>query len=71
MNIRNETNSDTEVISEITIAAFRSPAISSHTEQHIIHALRSDNALAISLVAEVDGQVVGHIAFSAVTISET
>ena len=28
------------------------------------------NALAISLVAEVDGEVVGHIAFSPVTISD-
>ena len=70
MIIRNETTSDIEVISEITIAAFRTLAISNHTEQFIINALRNANALTISLVAEVDGRVVGHIAFSPVTISD-
>jgi putative acetyltransferase len=44
--------------------------ISSHTEQFIVEALRSAKALTLSLVAEVDGQVVGHIAFSPVTISD-
>ena len=70
MIIRNETTFDIEAISEITIAAFRSLAISNHTEQFIINALRNANALTISLVAEVDGRVVGHIAFSPVTISD-
>jgi putative acetyltransferase len=71
MIIRNETTFDIEAISEITIAAFRSLAISNHTEQFIINALRNANALTISLVAEVDGRVVGHIAFSPVTISDS
>ncbi len=71
MIIRNETNFDIEAISEITIAAFRTLAISNHTEQFIINALRNANALTISLVAEVDGRVVGHIAFSPVTISDS
>jgi putative acetyltransferase len=70
MIIRNETTFDIEAISEITIAAFRTLAISNHTEQFIINALRNANALIISLVAEVDGRVVGHIAFSPVTISD-
>jgi putative acetyltransferase len=70
MIIRNEKNSDIEVISEITIAAFRTLAISNHTEQFIINALRKADALTLSLVAEIDGQVVGHIAFSPVTISD-
>ena len=70
MIIRNETTFDIEAISEITIAAFRTLAISNHTEQFIINALRNANALTISLVAEVDGRVVGHIAFSPVTISD-
>jgi putative acetyltransferase len=71
MIIRNETKFDIEAISEITIAAFRTLAISNHTEQFIINALRNANALTISLVAEVDGRVVGHIAFSPVTISDS
>ncbi len=70
MIIRNETVSDIAAISEVTIAAFRTLAISSHTEQFIIKALRKGNALALSLVAEDDRQVVGHIAFSPVTISD-
>src|SRR4030065_1376162 len=70
MIIRNETTFDIKAISEITIAAFQTLAISNHTEQFIINALRNANALTISLVAEIDGQVVGHIAFSPVTISD-
>jgi len=70
MIIRKETVSDIEAISEVTIAAFQNLAISNHTEQFIINALRNVNAMTISLVAEVDGQVVGHIAFSPVTISD-
>ena len=70
MIIRNETMLDTKAISEITIAAFRTLPISNHTEQFIINALRNANALTISLVAEFGGLVVGHIAFSPVTISD-
>jgi len=69
MIIRAETSSDIESIADVTIAAFKDLAISNHTEQFIIHALRAANALTVSLVAEMDGQVVGHIAFSPITIS--
>ncbi len=70
MNIRNETPADVAAIADVTIAAFRTVAISRHTEQFIIAALRAANALTISLVAEVQGRVVGHIAFSPITISD-
>jgi len=70
MIIRTETESDINVISDVTRAAFENLAISNHTEQFIINALRAANALTISLVAEVDGKVLGHIAFSPVTISD-
>jgi putative acetyltransferase len=70
MIIRNETISDIEAISKITFAAFQTLAISNHTEQFIINALRDAKALTISLVAEVDGKVVGHIAFSPISISD-
>ena len=63
MIIRNETISDIEAISKVTIAAFKNFAISNHTEQFIINALREANALTISLVAEIDGKIVGHIPF--------
>jgi putative acetyltransferase len=70
MIIRNEIISDKATINEVTISAFENLAISNHTEQFIINALRKANALTISLVAEVNGKVIGHIAFSPVTISD-
>jgi putative acetyltransferase len=68
--IRSETSADVSTIAEVTAAAFQALAISGHTEQFIIAALRAAQALTLSLVAEVDGRVVGHIAFSPVTISD-
>ncbi len=68
--IRNETAADVEAIAEVTVAAFKTLDISQHTEQFVIAALRTANALTLSLVAEVDGRVVGHIAFSPVTMSD-
>ncbi len=68
--IRNETDADVGTITEVTIAAFKTLEISNHTEQFIIEALRAAKALTLSLVAEVDGRVVGHIAFSPVAISD-
>lgn len=70
ISIRDETKNDAAVITEVTVAAFASMEISQHTEQFIIEALRSAGALTLSLVAEVDSRVVGHIAFSPVTISD-
>ena len=69
MNIRDEKPSDIEVITEITIVAFADCQYGNHSEQFIIHALRDAGALTVSLVAEIDGRIVGHIAFSPVTIS--
>jgi len=68
--IRNETAADVDAIAEVTIAAFKTLEISHHTEQFVIAALRAANALTLSLVAEVDGRVIGHIAFSPVTMSD-
>jgi putative acetyltransferase len=70
LRIRDETRHDAAVISEVTVAAFESMEISNHTEQFVIEALRSARALTLSLVAEVGGRVVGHIAFSPVTMSD-
>jgi len=68
--IRDETEKDKAVITEVTAAAFETLEISSHTEQYIVEALRAAGALTISLVAEMDGRVVGHIAFSPVQMSD-
>ena len=70
VTIRNETDADIDAITQVTMAAFKSLEISKHTEQFIVEALRATQALTISLVAEVDSRVIGHIAFSPVTISD-
>ena len=68
--IRNETDADVGIISEVTITAFKTLEISNDTEQFIIEALRAAKALTVSLVAEMDDRIIGHIAFSPVNISD-
>jgi putative acetyltransferase len=68
--IRDESEEDAAIITEVTAAAFETLEISSHTEQFIVEALRSAKALTVSLVAEVDSRIVGHIAFSPVVMSD-
>lgn len=68
--IRSEVGSDVDAISQITKAAFTNHPHSKQTEQFTIKALRDGSALTISLVAEAGKKVVGHIAFSPVTISD-
>ena len=70
MILRKETIADIDAITKVTIAAFKNLAVSNQTEQYIINALRDADALTLSLVAEIDGRVIGHIAFSPVTISD-
>jgi putative acetyltransferase len=70
ITIRPETAADIAVISAVTEAAFRTCPYSRQTEQFIVHALRKAVAMTVSLVAEVDGKVVGHVAFSPVKISD-
>jgi putative acetyltransferase len=68
--VRNERPGDQEAISRVTRDAFRSHAHSDQTEHLIVDALRDAGALTVSLVAERAGEIVGHIAFSPVTISD-
>ena len=69
MIVRKETVLDIEAITRVTIAAFKTLPISNNTEQFIIKALRAAGALTLSLVAEIEGHVVGHVAFSPVILS--
>jgi putative acetyltransferase len=68
--IRNETAADVSAIEAVTIAAFLNAPHASHTEQFIVDALRKAGQLTVSLVAEVEGRIVGHVALSPVTISD-
>ena len=68
--IREEAPEDVSLINAVTVAAFLNAPHTSHTEQHIVNALRCSGALTMSLVAELDGVLVGHIALSPVSISD-
>jgi putative acetyltransferase len=68
--IKNETNADVDAITEVTAAAFKTLEISNKTEHFIIIAQRAAKALTVSLVAELEGGIIGHIAFSPVSMSD-
>jgi putative acetyltransferase len=68
MDIEPEHPEHIEPIRALTTAAFEAVPYSSHTEARIVHALRQAGALTLSLVAIEDGEVLGHVAFSPVTI---
>jgi len=68
--IRVEQACDIKYIHEVTVAAFLKAPHTDHTEQFIVDALRESAALSISLVAVADGNIVGHVALSPVTISD-
>ena len=61
--IRPEIPADIPAIYQLNAAAFGSDA-----EARLVDALRANGALLLSLVAEADGELVGHIAFSPVVI---
>lgn len=66
--IRPEIPADITDIREVVRDAFANHPRSNQTEHLLVDKLREAGALTVSLVAEVDGEVVGHIAFSRVTI---
>lgn len=68
MQIRTERPADDAAIHELTRVAFEPMPFSSGTEAPIVRALRRDGDLTLSLVAENGGEIVGHVAFSPVTI---
>ena len=70
MIIRPETSADIPFIRSLTDAAFEGVQYSHQTEGAIVDALRKADALAISLIAEQDGVIIGHAAFSPVSIND-
>jgi putative acetyltransferase len=68
--IRPEKTIDRETIDLVTSAAFAGQPYSNQTESRIVNGLRDAGALTVSLVAEVDGRLVGHVGFSPVTIND-
>ena len=68
--IRPETPDDVDRIHRIIACAFRDAPHTDHTEHHIVSALRSAGALTLSSVAEISGELVGHVALSPVTVTD-
>ncbi|WP_413184225.1 GNAT family N-acetyltransferase [Paraburkholderia sacchari] len=68
--IRSETPADIPAIHALTAAAFLHAPHTSHTEHYIVDALRAAGELAVSLVAMERNELVGHVALSAVTLSD-
>ena len=67
--IRAERGADVTTIRKVVRAAFASVARSNQKEHLLVDRLRESGALAVTLVAEVEGRVVGHVACSPVTIA--
>jgi putative acetyltransferase len=63
VNIREERLGDAAQIRSVNLAAFETS-----TEADLVDALRDDAAPIISLVAEEEGKIVGHILFSPATL---
>ncbi len=70
MPLRPERSGDEDAISALTTAAFRGLPYASGTEAQIIERLRVKGALTLSLVDSRAEILIGHIAFSPVTIDE-
>ncbi|WDP84822.1 MAG: N-acetyltransferase [Desulfobacter sp.] len=70
MMIREEKPSDIETITRVTKLAFKDHSFNQQTEHLTIRDLRAAGALTLSLVTEIDGQIMGHIAFSPVSVSD-
>ncbi|PWR19741.1 GNAT family N-acetyltransferase [Zavarzinia compransoris] len=64
MLIRNETAGDVPAIGRLVTEALRVLAQSTGTEAGIVEKLRAQGALALSLVAEAAGEVIGYLAAS-------
>ncbi|NVE95212.1 GNAT family N-acetyltransferase [Altererythrobacter lutimaris] len=70
ITIRPEAAGDEPVIHSLTEAAFRDMPFSDGDEPDLVDHLRAAGDLTLSLVAEDADRIVGHIAFSPVTISD-
>ena len=64
VDIRRECPSDVEAIGQIIKSAFLGMPYADGDEAELVEMLRSQNALSVSLVAELDSTIVGQVAFS-------
>lgn len=64
IRIRRERSNDIDAISELISSAFLGMPYAEGDEAELVDALRAQDALSVSLVAEREGMIVGHVAFS-------
>lgn len=67
LHIEPERPGDEATIHDLTRRAFAGRPYAAGDEQELVDALRAAGALALSLVARLDGQIVGHLALSPAT----
>ncbi|OMG74465.1 GNAT family N-acetyltransferase [Burkholderia ubonensis] len=70
VTLRDERASDVAAIARVIAAAFAAAPQGGQFEQRIVDALRADGCLSVSLVAERDERIIGHVAFSPVMIGD-
>ena len=72
MLIRKETAADYDAVYSVVKRAFENAEHSDGNEQDLVNALRKGNAFIpeLSLVAESEGKIVGHIMFTKATVEE-
>lgn len=70
MNIRTETYKDHQQVFKLIEAAFRNEEYTDHNEHHLVEKLRRSEAFIpeLSLVAEIEGKIVGHILLTKIHI---
>jgi putative acetyltransferase len=71
VHVRSEQLADIARIVEVTQLAFRNAAHTCGREHYLVDALRAAGALTLSLVAVSDEEIVGHVAVSPVTVSQS
>ena len=65
MRVRPETEADRVAVRAVNEAAFETPA-----EADLVEALRGSGVSLVSLVAEADGEIIGHILLSPVSLND-
>ena len=68
VEIRYEQSGNEAAIHQVTSLAFESSEFGHNGEARLIDKLRAEGAASISLVAEIDNRIVGHVLFSPATI---
>ncbi len=67
--VRPESAGDEAAIAETIAQAFKASRYGDQGEARIVENLRRDEAMTLSMVAESDGRIVGHVAISPVGIA--